>query len=45
MIAKEWDRDIAKGMVSQLELHLRNARTEINEIGRCVDKIREEIVK
>lgn len=45
MITKEWDRDIAKGMVSQLELHLRNARTELNEMGRCVDIIRKEIEK
>ena len=45
MNTKEWDRDTAKGILSQLELHLRNVRTEVNEIGRCVDILRKETGK
>ena len=32
-------------LVSQAELHIRNARTEIFETGRALDRIREGILK
>ena len=37
------DKELLRESINQAELHIRNARGEMNEAGRALDKIRDVV--